>query len=109
LKDYIDSGFVIVGTPDDAVAQIKRLQEKSGGFGRWLNLQGEWAPKAAILRNYELIASDVAPHFNGDRPSRVKGYEEVVTSDHRGSHITAEGQRLARERFDAQRAGMSKL
>lgn len=109
LKDYIDSGFVIVGTPDDAVAQIKRLQEKSGGFGRWLNLQGEWAPKPAILRNYELIASDVAPHFNGDKPSRAKGYEEVVTSDHRGGHITAEGQRLARERFDAQRAGKSKL
>ena len=105
LKDYIDSGFVIVGTPDDAVAQITRLQEKSGGFGRWLNLQGEWAPKPAILRNYELIASDVAPHFNGDKHSRTRGYEEVVTSDHRSGHITAEGQRLAKERFDAQRAG----
>ena len=104
LKDYIDSGFVVVGTPDEAVEQITRLQEKSGGFGRWLSLQGEWASLPAMKRNYELIAAEVVPHFNGDKPSRQRGYDDVVTSDHKSGQITAEGQRIAKERFDAQRA-----
>ena len=34
----IASGMAVIGTPDDAIAQIERLQEQSGGFGassRW--------------------------------------------------------------------------
>lgn len=104
VDDSNESGFTVIGTPDMAVKQIERLQQMSGGFGTWLSLQGDWASPAATRRNYELIAAEVAPRFNGDRPVRQRGYEDVVTSDHKTANITAEGQRLARERFDAQRA-----
>ncbi len=105
VDDYNESGFTVIGTPDMAVGQIKRLQEKSGGFGTWLSLQGDWANRDATFRNYELIASAVAPHFNGATPVRERGYQDVVTSDHRAGNITAESQHIARERFDKQRAG----
>ena len=103
VDDYNESGFTVIGTPEMAIGQLRRLQEKSGGFGTWLSLQGDWANREATLRNYELIASAVAPRFNGSTPVRQRGYQDVVTSDHRAGNMTAEGQRIAKERFDQQR------
>lgn len=103
VDDYNESGFTVIGTPEMAANQIRRLQEMSGGFGVWLSLQGDWARPEAMRRSYELIAAEVAPHFNGDRAVRQRGYDDVVTSDHKTAKITAEAQRLAKERFDASR------
>jgi alkanesulfonate monooxygenase SsuD/methylene tetrahydromethanopterin reductase-like flavin-dependent oxidoreductase (luciferase family) len=33
---------VIIGTPDEAIDRIKKLQEVSGGFGCLLGLAHEW-------------------------------------------------------------------
>jgi limonene 1,2-monooxygenase len=51
----------IIGTPDDAVASIKKLQEISGGFGGLLGLAHEWASREKTLRSYELLARYVMP------------------------------------------------
>ncbi len=51
----------IIGTPDDAVAAINRLQEVSGGFGCLLGLAHEWANREKTLRSYELMARYVMP------------------------------------------------
>ncbi|GAB3672180.1 LLM class flavin-dependent oxidoreductase [Actinocorallia lasiicapitis] len=59
------NGFAVIGTPDDAIAQIERLQEKSGGFGSYLIMAHEWADTAETRRSYELFARYVAPHFQG--------------------------------------------
>jgi len=56
-------GGGIVGTPDDAIACINRLQEISGGFGMLLNLGHEWASVEQIKRSYELFARYVMPEF----------------------------------------------
>ena len=56
-------GGAIVGTPDDAIACIKRLQEISGGFGCLLGLGHEWTTREKILRSYELFAQYVMPEF----------------------------------------------
>lgn len=60
-----ESGFAIIGTPDDAIEQIERLQKQSGGFGAFLVMAHEWADREATLRSYELMARYVAPHFQG--------------------------------------------
>ena len=61
-----DSGFGAIGTPDRAVAQIKRLQDQSnGGFGAYLMLAHNWANPEATHKSYELIARHVMPHFQG--------------------------------------------
>ncbi len=57
------SGIAVIGTPDDAIAQIERLQAQSGGFGTYLCMGHEWADTEATRHSYELLARYVAPHF----------------------------------------------
>jgi len=65
--DFVNqSGLGAIGTPDDAIAQIQRLDTQSnGGFGAYLQLAHDWAAPAARFRSYELFARHVAPHFQG--------------------------------------------
>ncbi len=55
----------IVGTPDDCIGGIERLQEISGGFGGFMVMVQDWAPREKVLRSYELLARYVMPHFQG--------------------------------------------
>ena len=64
LDAIIETGFAVVGTPDDAIAQIKRLQEQSGGFGCFLNMTTSWANWAATKNSVEMIARHVIPAVN---------------------------------------------
>jgi limonene 1,2-monooxygenase len=59
------SGIAVIGTVDDAIAQIERLQVQSGGFGTYLCMGHEWADTEATRHSYELMARYVAPHFQG--------------------------------------------
>ena len=63
------SGFAVIGTVEDAIAQIERLVEQSGGFGTFLNMAHEWAPTAATRHSYELMARYVFPRFQGSAVS----------------------------------------
>jgi limonene 1,2-monooxygenase len=56
----VDSGRVVIGTPDDAVAQIKRLQQKVP-FGCFLLLAHNWADFERTKKSYELFARHVLP------------------------------------------------
>jgi limonene 1,2-monooxygenase len=60
----INSGLGVIGTPDDAVEQISKLQaQSSGGFGAYLVMTHEWADWATTLHSYELMAERVFPAF----------------------------------------------
>ena len=61
----VDNNQWIVGTPDDCIAGIERLQELSGGFGSFMIRVEDWAPRDKIHRSYELLARYVMPHFQG--------------------------------------------
>lgn len=67
LVDVLNaSGFAVIGTPEDAIAQVARLEEQSnGGFGAYLVMAHEWADREATLRSYELFAREVMPVFQG--------------------------------------------
>ena len=56
-----DSGSWIVGSPDDCIEAINKLQEQSGGFGGFLVQTVDWAPREKVLRSYELMARYVMP------------------------------------------------
>jgi len=62
---YANSGNAVIGTPDDLIAKIEKLQLESGGFGTFLALGHDWANREATLHSYELMARYVIPHFNG--------------------------------------------
>ncbi|HEX7167221.1 MAG TPA: LLM class flavin-dependent oxidoreductase [Acidimicrobiales bacterium] len=59
------SGLAVIGTPDQAAAQVERLVEQSGGFGTYLFMANDWADREAMLRSYELFAREVMPRFQG--------------------------------------------
>ena len=81
------SGFAVIGTPDDAIEQISRLREQSGGFGTFLAMGHEWADTDATRHSYELLSRYVAPAIPGvgelvDRQPGLGGREPPVV--HRG-------------------------
>jgi limonene 1,2-monooxygenase len=55
----------LIGTPDDCIAGIERLQEISGGFGGFLVRVEDWGTREKTLHSYELLARYVMPRFQG--------------------------------------------
>jgi limonene 1,2-monooxygenase len=70
VQALIDNGMAVIGTPDDAIAQVERLQAQSGGFGAFLQLAHNWADWDATRKSYELFARYVAPKFQGLNENR---------------------------------------
>jgi limonene 1,2-monooxygenase len=66
----VASGLAVVGTPEDCIEQIEKLQKQSGGFGCFLQLAHNWASWEATQRSYELIARYVMPHFQNSNANR---------------------------------------
>ena len=81
------SGFAVIGTVEDAVNQLERLREQSGGFGTFLLMGHEWADTAATLHSYELVARYVAPEFQGT--SRTLTASRDWAADNRPEFIGA--------------------
>jgi limonene 1,2-monooxygenase len=65
IDAMVDNGAWIVGTPDDCVEGIKRLEERSGGFGGFMVQAIDWAPREKLLHSFELLARYVMPQFQG--------------------------------------------
>ena len=65
IDQMVETGAWVVGTPDDCIEAIERLDERSGGFGGFLVQAQDWAPRDKLLRSYELLARYVMPHFQG--------------------------------------------
>jgi len=63
IDALVESGFAVIGTPEQAIDQIDRLYERSGGFGSFLVWANDWATPQATLRSFELLASEVMPRF----------------------------------------------
>jgi limonene 1,2-monooxygenase len=88
IIDHCDhNGFAIIGTPDDAIRQIERLVDQSGGFGTFLIFGHEWADREATFKSYELFSRSVMPHFQGQLDPITSSYDWIVGSD--GKFVTA--------------------
>lgn len=93
----IASGLAVIGTPDDAIAQIERLEKQSGGFGAFLSLDHNWAPWSRKKNSYEMLARYVFPKFQQSNISRETSYSWL--RDNRetfmGQSLAAMGARVA--------------
>ncbi len=65
FEGMVESGGVVVGTPDDAIAAVERIFEITGGFGTLLFNAHEWTSWEKTKYSYELWARYVAPRFQG--------------------------------------------
>jgi limonene 1,2-monooxygenase len=66
----VESGQAVIGTPDDAIEQLERLRQQSGGFGCFLQLAHNWADWESTKQSYELWARYVTPAFRGASANR---------------------------------------
>ncbi len=93
----IASGMAVIGTPEDAIAQIERLQQQSGGFGAFLMMDHNWANWDAKRKSYEMIARYVAPKFQGLNENREASLKWAAENRPRfmGEAMAAVGMRVA--------------
>ncbi|MBS9533193.1 LLM class flavin-dependent oxidoreductase [Mycobacterium sp. M1] len=75
VEAYAAAGNCCIGTPNDAIAHITDLLERSGGFGTLLLLGHDWASPEATYRSYELLARKVIPHFKGQLTAARESHE----------------------------------
>jgi limonene 1,2-monooxygenase len=101
MEQLIEEGQMVVGTPDDAIAQIRRLDERIPDFGCLLICEKNWAAAHHQKRSYEMIARYVLPAINGDNAVREssfrwanqhgKEFMDVMLAAARKAHETASG------------------
>jgi limonene 1,2-monooxygenase len=89
----IASGQAVIGTPDDAVAQINRLQAQQGRFGAFLQMANNWASWDQTVKSYQLWAEHVAPVFRGANASRQASFDYAMgnATEFMGKAIQAAG------------------
>ena len=99
-----ESGYAVIGTPEMARAQIKRLLEKSGGFGCLMLMGVDWARFDATLRSHQLFAEEVIPYFNGTGAAMQKSFDEVMSTGYSGAEITARAQQAMIDSYQKAKA-----
>jgi limonene 1,2-monooxygenase len=60
----VEGAVSVIGTPDDLVANIKKLVDVSGGFGAVIGFAHDWANREDTLRSWDLVARYVVPEIN---------------------------------------------
>jgi limonene 1,2-monooxygenase len=70
IDAMVESGRAVIGTPEDAILQLERLEKQTGGFGCFLHLAHNWANFEATCKSYELFARHVLPRFHGANEAR---------------------------------------
>jgi len=62
---FVEGAASVIGTPDDLVAMIKSVYEKSGGFGCVVGFVHDWANPENTMRSWDMVARYVIPEING--------------------------------------------
>lgn len=110
MDDLIKQGVIVVGTPDDAVAQIKRLQEKQGEFGCFLQLAHNWADFEATKKSYEMWMRYVQPAVTGANVARDEAFRWARDNKERfiGAAMGAAMQTIQKHYEDEAKKGATK-
>jgi limonene 1,2-monooxygenase len=103
----IERGAAVIGTPDDAIAQIERLEEKIPNFGTYLMLAHNWANWEDTKRSYALFARHVKPHFSNANHNRHASLDwaDEHSGEFMGATMRAAAQMIERhQREEAEKA-----
>jgi len=95
----------IVGTPEDAIREISRVQDALGGFGAVLLFQHDWVSWPATLRSMELIAEEVRPHFTRANRLRTASYQKIAPHQEQNRALARAAVAEATARFEAAQRG----
>lgn len=98
-----ESGRMVIGTPEMAIAQLERLREKTGGFGAYLFLGADIADWPATKRSYELFAEYVMPHFQDQLAGPQASYDRIIAAGSRWVDSTLGAQLTAIAAYEEER------
>lgn len=99
-----ESGRMVIGTPEMAIEQLQRLQDKTGGFGTYLFLGADLADWQATKDSYELFAYEVMPHFTGQAEPVQTSYDKVIGAGTKWVDATLGAQLTEIAKYEEERA-----
>jgi len=108
LEILVAAGGIVVGTPEDAIAQIDRLHAKQGEFGAFLQLAHNWASWEGTKKSYELYARYVVPHFRKANTHRVQSLEWTTAHNQEIVAMTQAAAKAMFAKHQAERDGKAK-
>ncbi|WP_035805223.1 LLM class flavin-dependent oxidoreductase [Kitasatospora mediocidica] len=80
LEARVAAGGALVGSVEDVVSGIRRMQEATGGFGSVLVYVADWASYEKTNRSLELLARYVAPALNGAAARPQEAVDWAISS-----------------------------
>jgi len=87
------AGASVVGTPDDMIASVRRLQEITGGFGTVIGFIHDWANPENTMNSWDMVARYVLPELNGQLDAYRASQRHVIDNravfDRAGEAITS--------------------
>ena len=88
----------IIGTPDDAIEAIEKLNKEAGGIGGMMITTHEWASDKKSKYSAELFARYVMPHFRGHTKDLKIAWERTKQDFKSGKLSNASGK--GKNQFD---------
>ena len=104
VDEMIANQSAVIGTPDDAVEQLERYWQKTGGFGCMLILGQNWADPETTKKSFELFARYVMPKFAGRNERRTASYDWMGDNRETFSGASRAATQLALEKHAAEEA-----
>ena len=101
----VNAGRAVIGTVEDAIALIERLQEKQGEFGVMLFQAHNWADWEATKKSYELYARFVMPHFAKVNRNREKSFDRLIEDFDSADKQRDEGVQIAFRKWQEEQGG----
>lgn len=99
IDEWNEAGSAVIGTPDMAISQIERVQEKSGGFGTFLFMGHNWANFTNTMRSWELLAEEVLPVFQGQSQPILDSYQDMLDTGSKAAETNIKAQTQYTEQY----------
>lgn len=92
-----------IGSVQDVIEHIERLQELSGGFGKFLIMVQDWADHDDTLKSLEVFAREVMPHFQDSNRRRLENWGVFSNSEAEFQRQIGAANARARQQYETSR------
>jgi limonene 1,2-monooxygenase len=105
LEQLVERQEAVIGTPDDAIAQIRRLESQVPDFGVVLVFDRNWANMEHKKRSLEMIMRYVLPAINGENVNRVKSLDWLQRDREQFMDVMMAGTKRAFDKHESEKTG----
>ena len=94
VSSVINKRSWIIGTPDDAIKEIEKLEKEAGGIGGLMITTHEWVSESKSKYSAELFARYVMPHFRGHTADLKREWARTKKYSNDGELAHASGKKV---------------